>query len=102
MSTAGRVSEPLPDERLSVAHLALGNVPVAPPPSFDRLLSSPEFWKGLCAARDERNPDDHRLIASYERAEAALRAEPERDPRTVPEVVDWLARRAGNQSGRKV
>ncbi len=66
--------------------------------SFDRLLASPEFWKGLCAAREERNPDDHRLIASYERAEAALRAVPESDRdsfdiRTVPEIVEWLGRR---------
>ena len=63
--------------------------------SFDRLLASPEFWKGLCAAREERNPDDRRLIASYERAEAALRAEPDRDIRTVPEIVEWLGRRCG-------
>ena len=64
-------------------------------PSFERLIALPDFWKGLCAARDERNPDDHRLIASYERAEAALRAEPERDPRSIPEIVEWLGRRAG-------
>ena len=69
--------------------------------SFDRLLASPEFWKGLCAAREERNPDDHRLIASYERAEATLRAVPEGerdsfDIRSVPEIVEWLGRRCDN------
>ncbi len=78
---------------------ALESLDIRPPwapcrPSFARTLALPGFWLGLCAARDIRDDSDHLRIAAYERAAKALTAEPERDPLTVPEIKDWLSRRA--------
>jgi len=61
--------------------------------SIERTLAQPGFWLGLCAARNRQSPHDGRLVAGYERAAAALSADPERDPLTVPEIADWLERR---------
>lgn len=69
---------------------------------FHRVLAQPGFWLGLCAARDRHDPHDGRLIASYERAAATLSAMSEaeratRDPASIPDVSDWLARRMSSR-----